>query len=570
MKTVIILFILGLFSSAFPQWQKTNLPDTLLAKSFAVSGTNVFAGTLHGVYLSTNNGNSWTKPGNNNLMNPQVHALCLSGPNLVAGTWGSVLGSVFYSPNNGTDWVPANGLSDNPEIMSFCTSGPNLFAGTNSGVYLSTNNGTAWTHQANIGEIISLYASGPNLLAGGDGGLSLSTDNGTNWKTVNLGGSYNGGYVTSFCVSGTNLFAGFFNSGTVGGGILVSTNNGTSWKDLNIGPNVYSLCAIGQNIFAGTDHGVIVSPNKGYSWIYPNTGDLIPTNDISSLSISGPNLIAGTSYYFNIGPSDTWIRPLSEMITGTVLDGSLDSSAIKVSSNNGLDLYANWNGTDLYVATQSAPSVNEDVFIFVTDSLKSLFAAPWAKVGKVANWSAFLANESTNNYNGWTGATGTAQSNSGSYLEGTLNLQSQFGYIPNKIYICAARYSTDDAGQLITQAPAGNGDGNIDAGEFFAYNYTVQGIDLADLMPSKVELIQNYPNPFNPSTTIEYRVAQQSEVTLKVYDMLGREVSVLVNEVKSPGYYKVTFDASHLASGIYFYSLRSGNSMTQKKMMLIK
>jgi hypothetical protein len=252
------------------------------------------------------------------------------------------------------------------------------------------------------------------------------------------------------------------------------------------------------------------------------------------------------------------------------MDGNVDTSAVKVSSNNGMDLYAGWNGSDLYVATQSAPSAGNDVFIFVTDSLRPSAAAPWVKSGQVVNWSAFLANESTNNYNGWTGAIGSSQHFSGNFLEGTLNVQSQFGYIPAKIFICAVMYQTQDQGTLVKQVPGGNEDGNIDSGELYPYNYTATFIDLADFTPAKFELNQNFPNPFNPSTVIGYRIAEQGQVLLKVYDVLGREVAVLVNEIKSAGYYRVNFDASRLSSGIYFYSLISGNKIVQKKMMLIK
>jgi len=73
--------------------------------------------------------------------------------------------------------------------------------------------------------------------------------------------------------------------------------------------------------------------------------------------------------------------------------------------------------------------------------------------------------------------------------------------------------------------------------------------------PASFRLGQNYPNPFNPTTAISYQLAAVSEVKLTVYDMLGREVAVLVNEKKGPGSYEVTFDGSHLASGMYFYRI---------------
>ncbi len=88
--------------------------------------------------------------------------------------------------------------------------------------------------------------------------------------------------------------------------------------------------------------------------------------------------------------------------------------------------------------------------------------------------------------------------------------------------------------------------------------------------PAKFELSQNYPNPFNPTTTIKYSVAKEQVVTLKIYDMLGREVATLVNAKKVPGNYKVNFDASKLTSGIYFYRLQSGNFVDVKKMTLMK
>lgn len=90
------------------------------------------------------------------------------------------------------------------------------------------------------------------------------------------------------------------------------------------------------------------------------------------------------------------------------------------------------------------------------------------------------------------------------------------------------------------------------------------------VQPEKFELSQNYPNPFNPSTVIKYSVPASGKVTLKVYDVLGKEVASLVNDVKNAGSYEVNFDASKLSSGMYIYSINAGNYSASKKMMLIK
>lgn len=88
--------------------------------------------------------------------------------------------------------------------------------------------------------------------------------------------------------------------------------------------------------------------------------------------------------------------------------------------------------------------------------------------------------------------------------------------------------------------------------------------------PKDFVLYQNYPNPFNPTTEIRYRISEVTVVTLKVYDMIGREVAALVNEEKQPGIYTVQFDGSHLSSGTYFYTITAGNFQTTKKMLILK
>ncbi|MCH7963201.1 MAG: T9SS type A sorting domain-containing protein [Bacteroidetes bacterium] len=91
-----------------------------------------------------------------------------------------------------------------------------------------------------------------------------------------------------------------------------------------------------------------------------------------------------------------------------------------------------------------------------------------------------------------------------------------------------------------------------------------------NLIPGEFSISQNYPNPFNPSTTIKFSVPQQSNVILKVYDILGSEVAVLVNEKVEAGNYTIDFDASQLASGMYIYSIKAGEFNVSKKMMLLK
>jgi hypothetical protein len=94
--------------------------------------------------------------------------------------------------------------------------------------------------------------------------------------------------------------------------------------------------------------------------------------------------------------------------------------------------------------------------------------------------------------------------------------------------------------------------------------------DNNQLAPDDFALRQNYPNPFNPSTKISFALPNQEMVSIKVFDILGRQIDVLMNEVKDPGYYEINFNAETLPSGTYLYEIRAGSFIETKKMILIK
>jgi len=101
-------------------------------------------------------------------------------------------------------------------------------------------------------------------------------------------------------------------------------------------------------------------------------------------------------------------------------------------------------------------------------------------------------------------------------------------------------------------------------------NGKVVGIEDKEQIPIKYVLAQNYPNPFNPTTTIDYSIPNSSFVTLKIFDLLGKEIATLVNEEKSIGNYEIEFNGSNLSSGVYFYKMQSGAFVATKKLILLK
>jgi hypothetical protein len=121
--------------------------------------------------------------------------------------------------------------------------------------------------------------------------------------------------------------------------------------------------------------------------------------------------------------------------------------------------------------------------------------------------------------------------------------------------------------------PNGRGATVSDRVDFVPFSTTPITTDVKETdteIPQAFALSQNYPNPFNPSTTISYQLPTQSHVTLKMFDVLGREVASLVSETVPAGTYKKSWNAKGLASGIYFYRLQAGSFVETKKLILMR
>src|SRR5690606_18840162 len=107
-------------------------------------------------------------------------------------------------------------------------------------------------------------------------------------------------------------------------------------------------------------------------------------------------------------------------------------------------------------------------------------------------------------------------------------------------------------------------------GRIYSTDYTTGINTTSSNLPNKYSLSQNYPNPFNPSTKINFDIVRAGFVSVKVYNSLGQQVADLVNQDMTPGSYQADFDASALTSGIYFYTIKAGDFVETKKMVLMK
>ncbi len=127
---------------------------------------------------------------------------------------------------------------------------------------------------------------------------------------------------------------------------------------------------------------------------------------------------------------------------------------------------------------------------------------------------------------------------------------------------------SDNEGVHLAWAATFGGEQNVYYSRIFTD--VISGLKEAEIIPKEFVLHQNYPNPFNPTTKIKYQVASIENVSLKVYDVLGREIKTLINKPQQPGEYEIEFNAENFSSGVYFYTLRAGNLIETKKMLLAK
>jgi hypothetical protein len=150
-----------------------------------------------------------------------------------------------------------------------------------------------------------------------------------------------------------------------------------------------------------------------------------------------------------------------------VMDGQLDTSAVLVATNAGINLYARYKSGQLYVATNAAQAQGADMFIFISNARYQLRSAPSGKAGLVAAWSVYLSNKNADNSSEWSDTLEVSLNNItvdtvGSVLEGVIDVELLYGKVPTELFIAVGKYGTNPGGTLIAQVPAGDGNGNID------------------------------------------------------------------------------------------------------------
>jgi photosystem II stability/assembly factor-like uncharacterized protein len=468
---------------------------------------------------------------------------------IYAGTYSN---GAYKSTDNGTNWIPSlsPGLYSVYEVYSLVAGGPDtIYAGSYAnGIYRTTNSGDSWGNPSDMGGGAFLPAGdvyavaiGPTgtVYAAHGGNMYNSTDKGRNWTEVK--NSTSGG------TSGFQTIAFGSSRVYIGGSIdwfYFSTNDGSSWtwegssSGLAHAPLTLAVNASGT-IFAGTSSsGVYKSTNGGVNWSTASTnlGDL----HINILAINSAGVIyAGTTngIYVSTNNGSTWTSDTSGLI-----NKDIRSLAFDYSGNVLAGAYKNDGTGGLW---RSAAILPVELGAFTVLQKEHAAVLQWKTATEINNYGFDIERRTIGSTSSWT-KIGFIFGN------GTSNTEHTYSFADANV----------SSGTYVYRLKQIDNDGT--------YKYSSEA-EITIAVPAVFALNQNYPNPFNPSTTMNFTLAQDGYTTLKMYDVLGKEVATLIDgEMKAGVQNTVTFDASKLSSGVYFLRLASSGNAQLKKMLLLK
>jgi len=414
---------------------------------------------------------------------------------------------------------------------------------------------------------ITVYVGGIDL---GENGGSSSGGNEYQftWEQV---GSFN---LSEIVYSLTSDVNGNILAGTWGGNIYRSGDEGATWSQINPNMNVafiWSLAVNQSTIYVGTEQGLFISLDNGLSWSAAGLSGF----DIRSIVIDRTNNVVyaaawGFGVYASTDGGSTWTN-----VNGNLLNVAANSLTI----NSNAEVFVATLGTGVYKKSYGATSwtkVNvgsEFVWALGVTSEDVLYAGTygnglyqslnggttWAKIngGLSATYIYSITVDAGDNVyvSSWESGVFVSTENNGS------------SWMP--LGMSGAGVSSILINPTSDNLYAGTNDGKI----FKKIDAQVTSIEEdteAEELPTEYRLEQNFPNPFNPTTTIRFSVPETGIYTMKVFNILGQEVTSLLNEQLNVGTHNITFNATNLASGVYIYRLSGNNHHFVKKMVLLK
>jgi photosystem II stability/assembly factor-like uncharacterized protein len=540
-----------------------------------------------GLILKTiNGGNSWSSvlSGYGNTL------FCIAFPNQNTGYAGGADGAILKTTNGGNDWSPLNSGSNmyffglraiDQANVTVC--GANM--GSPGGRVLRTSNGgSSWSCCLNPSDTNSIYLSvdfsGTNtgFAVGSSGKIIKTVNGGANWTSLSTS-------VTNNDIEDMYFINDVGYGVTDRGEIIKTTNGGNVWT-LKYSLPGYQFYAVN---FADVNTGFIC----GCQGEYPSeTALVMKTTDGGS---------SWVTKFTNSYGSDYYEMYFADNNTGYVFGGGQFGN---IKTTNGGNNWVPFNIPGIYGIVTSASFLNANTG-YVTGGYGTYVAKTsnggnsWNVFQNVGmNLNAIFATDQNTAYVAGEGNVIHKTTNSGQlwyyYPVNYPNADFKSIYFPNANTGFIVGENGEDGGLLLVTTNAGNTWNFQDYGQssrlisilFVSANTgyisghdglilkTISGgigiTNISTEIPSSFSLYQNYPNPFNPTTNIRFDIQKTGFISIKIYDMLGREIAVLVNEKLKPGTYEADWDAANYPSGVYFYKLTTEGYTDTKKMILIK
>jgi photosystem II stability/assembly factor-like uncharacterized protein len=544
----------------------TGLPGGTVVKSIVVADTNIFIAGA-GIYRANLNGSQWTAVNTGITQSETAYSLAISGSVLYAAS----LNGVFRSSNNGTSWTNIGAPYSWLNFTKLAASDSDLYlVQEDAGAFKYNENEKVWkdinTGLTNLFPF-AITVSGSTVVVGTWDGIFQSFDKGSHWNAINNG--LTNSNITTLAASGTNLFAGTFHQG-----VFRSTNDGASWARITEGASLdgvrdlkisgATIFALGWNdVYGSRDNGgtwAKIEIQSGYFWAH-------------ALAVSGTTWFAGGEIweeahqlggiYRSTDNGLTWSKMFSgdgnNIIESMIIIGSdvyaIGDQYLIRSTDNGVTwkIAANGmivlpgrlavSGSSLIICTPVSIFRSDDNAVTWKPIVAGLPPNPWVDVLAVVGTKIIVSISgsgsflSTDNGEHWV--------NIGS----TLSPITAFAASGSNVFAGSAQHGVwkRPVSELVTGVHPN-----------------------ATQSPLSFDLEQNYPNPFNPSTTIAFSLPSRAFVTLKIFDVMGRDVATVVSEELHAGPYSRSWDATGYPSGVYFYRLQAGAYTETKRLILLR
>ncbi len=376
----------------------------------------------------------------------------------------------------------------------------------------------------------------------GTGGVILKTTNsGTNWILKTSGTTHDLMFI-QFLNSSTGICA------SVQGPLLRTTNTGETWSVIAFG-SLPAANALGGGWFSDLNNGVIAYGQSNYSQsrILKTVNGGISWDTVYSPVPS----IQGWISYMHFPDSQNGYATVAYNTVYKTTNGGLNWTSLNLGGNQNL-----WT-SGVYFLNSQTGFVGGGVYSTMTGDL-------FKTTNGGANWQLITSAygiakiQFADNSNGYCIAANNSVGN------GLLIKTSDGG---NNWSVFTTPLDSLNGMHFISSA-LGYAVGV--RGRILRYGFPIGINNISSNVPGKFSLSQNYPNPFNPNTVIRFQVQIAGFVSLKVYDVSGKEVETIINEKLNPGTYEASFEGSGLNSGVYFYKISAGSFSETKKMILLK